>query len=68
MYGFMTYLDVSEVDPDRRFVTIHRTITQSWKTPLGTLTSVREMAADGSFVNTKLWWKALRTWTYWSTL
>jgi len=53
MYGFMTYLNVSDVDPGKRFLTTHRTIVQSWKTPLGTLTSVKKMAADGSFANTK---------------
>jgi uroporphyrinogen-III decarboxylase len=53
MHGFMTHLDVGFVDTAKRFVTEQRTVTQRWETPLGTLTSVKEMAADGSFASTK---------------
>jgi len=53
MHGFMTHLDVSCVDTAKRFVTTGKRVTQSWKTPLGTLTSVKQMAADGSFASTK---------------
>ena len=53
IHGFLTHLDVGYADVDRHLVTTSKTVTQTWRTPLGTLTSVKEMAADGSFASTK---------------
>ena len=52
-HGFMTYLDVGSLDVDERFVKTRKSVTQSWKTPLGTLTTTKQMAADGSFATSK---------------
>ena len=53
MHDFMTYLDTDIVDQEKRFVATRTTITQTWKTPLGALTSVKAMAAGGSSSGTK---------------
>ena len=42
VYGFMTYLHPSRVDVDRRVPTRKR-VTHRWVTPVGTLSSVKEM-------------------------
>lgn len=52
-HGFMTYLGVSSLDAGKSFVTTRRIFTETWKTPLGKLTDIKEMAADGSLARTK---------------
>ena len=51
VYGFMTYLHPSRVDVET--VPTHKRVTHRWVTPKGTLSSVKEMALDGSLAQVK---------------
>lgn len=52
MYGFMTYMHPSHVKVEER-VPARKRVTHRWVTPLGTLTSVKELAVDGSLAQIK---------------
>jgi uroporphyrinogen-III decarboxylase len=52
VYGFMTYLHPSRVHVDER-LPIRKRVTHRWVTPVGTLSSVKEMALDGSMAQVK---------------
>ena len=52
VYGFMTYAHPDHVGLEGRIST-HKRVTHRWVTPRGTLSSVKEMAADGSLAQVK---------------
>jgi uroporphyrinogen-III decarboxylase len=52
VYGFMTYVHPCRIDAAER-VPIRRQVRHRWVTPVGTLSSVKEMAVDGSMAQVK---------------